>query len=395
MTRTRVVVTGLGVVAASGTHLDRFWRWLAEPVEGPTRGRVDDFDPSPWLTVKERRRTDPFTWYAVAAAGHALAHAGLVEPSPLRSGVVVSTVYGALESVLAADEALASKGADAVSPFLGALACENAGASMIAIKHGLRGPAKAVVGACAGGTYAIGDATDLVRAGRADVMVAGASQGRMTPSMLAAYQNLRVLSPLDHARPFDRHRDGFVFAEGAAMLVLESLDHATARGATILAEVLGSANTNDAASMVSPSGTGAVECIEAALCDAGLAPSDITHVNAHGTGTLLNDVREAEALATVFGDAVPPVTSIKGTVGHVAGASGAFEALAAILTIGRGQIPPTALTFEPDPEVALDVVSNRPRPWEAAPILSNSFGLGGHNGCLVIGPFNASSRKSC
>lgn len=389
MSRRRVVVTGLGTVTAAGTDLDAFWSWVCSPADEPVRGQVQEFDASRWLSRKELRRTDPFARYAVAAADLAWRDGGVPEVDPRRTGVVLSTVYGALESLDHEAAVLATDGPGAVSPFLTALSCENAAASLVSLTFGFRGPSKTVVGACAGGAFAVADAVDLIRADRCDVVLAGGSQGAITEVLMAAYVNLRVLSPTGWVRPFDRRRDGFVFAEGAAVLLLEAHDRAAARGAPIYAEVSGSANTNDAASMVSPSGVGAEECMRAALDDAGLAPADVGHINAHGTATLLNDRKEAEALHAVFGpavDDVPPVTSIKGVTGHSAGASGAYEAVAAALTIARGELPAVGTDVQLDDGLDLHLVTGGPQHWAPAPVLSNSFGLGGHNGCLVFSP---------
>ncbi len=383
--RRRVVVTGLGQVSAAGPDLDRFWAWITRPTDEPVRGTVEGFDPRRWLSAKDVRRSDPFSRYAVGAAALALDDAGGPSLDPTRSGVVLSTVYGALETLDREAAVLAADGPDAVFPFLTALSCENAAASLLSLHFGLRGPSKTVVGACAGGTFAIADASDLIRAGRVDLALAGGSQGAITRLLHASYENLRVLSPTGFERPFDRRRDGFVFAEGAAVLVLEGLDHATDRGARIYAEVLGSANTNDAASMVSPSGDGAVECMQAALADADVAPAAIGNVNAHGTGTQQNDRTEAEAIRTVFGSS-PPISAIKRVTGHSAGASGAFEALAGVLSLHRSALPPVSAALERDPGIDLDLIEGGARRWEPAPLLSNSFGLGGHNGCLVLGP---------
>ena len=384
--RRRVVVTGLGVVSSGGSDLDRFWSWLAAGEPARVSTPVVDFDPRQYLTAKEVRRSDNFSRYAVGVARLALADAGAPVAEQRRSGVVLATVYGALESFDSEREAFDADGPTGVSPFLAPLSCENAAAAMVSADLGWRGPSKVLVTACAGGTHAVAEGADLIRSGRCDLVVAGGTQGRITPVLMAAYRNLRVLSPSGWVRPFDRRRDGFVFAEGAAALVLEPLDAALARGARIYAEVLGAGHTNDAGSMVSPSGQGAVECMEDALADAGLEPGDVTHVNAHGTGTLLNDLREAEALHDVFGPTPPPVTSVKRLLGHAAGASGAFEAVTAALTVHHGLLPSLGTDVEPDPDLDLDLVTGAPRPFEPGPVLSNSFGLGGHNGCLLVGP---------
>lgn len=381
-----VVVTGIGTVTAAGTDLGDFWDWLVAPTDGPVRGAVTGFDPSRWMTAKDRRRSDPFARYAVAAAHLAHQDAGAPAVEPRRTGVVLGAVYGALETLDAERAVLDREGPEAVSPFLSVLACENAPVSEVARAFGARGPAKAVVSACASGTHAVGDGFDLVRSGRCDLVLAGATQGAVTGVLRRSFENLRVLSPTGFLRPFDRRRDGFAFAEGAVVLVLEAADAARRRGAQSYAEVLGAANTNDADSMVSPSGQGAVECMRAALADAGVGPGDIGHVNAHGTGTAMNDRVESASLHEVFGSHPPPVTSTKGVTGHAAGASGAFEAAAAALTLHHRLLPPLAPDHQPDPDIPLELVTGGTRPWEPGPLLSNSFGLGGHNGCLIFGP---------
>ncbi len=383
----RVAITGLGTVSALGTDLGRFWDQITAAPHAPVHTRVRDFEPSAWFTSKQLRRSDPFARYGVVAGRLAVADAAvdLAAVSPRRAGVVMATVYGALESLEEEQANLQGGGEEAVSPFLTVASCENVVAAMLSAHLGWRGPSRVIVTACAGGTHAVSEAADLIRSGRCDLVVAGGAQGRITPVLMAAYRNLRVLSPTGWVRPFDRRRDGFAFAEGAAALVLEPLDAARARGARVYAEVLGSGHTNDADSLVSPSGSGAVECIEDALADAGLHPADIVHVNAHGTGTTVNDIQEAEALHQVFG-APPPVTSIKRVLGHAAGASGAFEAVASALTVHHGVLPSLGTDVEPDPALELDLVVGPPRAIESGPVLSNSFGLGGHNGCLVVGP---------
>ncbi|WP_426571819.1 beta-ketoacyl-[acyl-carrier-protein] synthase family protein [Aquihabitans sp. McL0605] len=384
----RVVVTGLGQVSASGTDLDAFWRWVTAADPAPVSTPVTGFDPRQFLTTKAVRRSDPFARYGVGAARLALADAAL-EPGavePRRGAVVLSTVYGALESLESERDLLQAEGPEAVSPNLPVASCENVVAAMVSADLGWRGPSRLIVTACAGGTHAVSEGADLVASGRADLVVAGGTQGRITPVLMAAYTNLRVLSPSGWVRPFDRRRDGFVFAEGAAALILEPLEAAQARGARIYAEVLGSGHTNDAASLVSPTGTGAVECIGDAIDDAGIDPAEVVHVNAHGTGTLVNDLREAEALHEVFGARPPAVSSIKRVLGHAAGASGAFEAVAAALTVHTGVAPSLGTDVEPDEALDLDLITGPPRRVGPGPVLSNSFGLGGHNGCLILGP---------
>ena len=385
--RRRVAITGMGTVSAAGTDLARFWDWVCAAPPAPVRTPVAHLHEDEWFTSKQLRRSDPFARHGVVAARLAVADAALdpTRVAPRRAGVVMATVYGALETLEAEQAKLDSDGPLAVSPFLTVASCENAVSAMISAHLGWRGPSRLIVTACAGGTHAVSEAADLVRSGRCDVVVAGGAQGRITPVLMAAYRNLRVLSTSGWVRPFDRRRDGFVFAEGGAALVLEALDDARARGARIYAEVLGSGHTNDADSLVSPSGAGAVECIEDALADAGLAPGDIAHVNAHGTGTTVNDAQEADALHRVFATP-PPVTSVKRVLGHAAGASGAFEAVTAALAVHHGVMPSLGTDVEPDPNMDLDLVVGPPRTFTPGPVLSNSFGLGGHNGCVILGP---------
>jgi 3-oxoacyl-[acyl-carrier-protein] synthase II len=384
--RRRVVVTGMGVVSSAGSDLHRFWSWLCAGDPAPVHTPVREFDPADWLTAKQIRRSDNFSRYAVASARLAFADGGAPVGSAGRSGVVFGNVYGALESLDAERAVLDQEGPTAVSAFLTAAACENAAPAMVSADLGWQGPSKTITSACASGTHAVGEGADLVASGRCDLVVAGGTQGRITELLMAAYRNLRVLSPSGWVRPFDRRRDGFVFAEGAAALLLEPLDAARSRGARIYAEVLGSGHTNDADSMVSPSGDGAVACILEAVGDAGIDPDDLVHVNAHGTGTLLNDRVEAEALAEALDRRPPAVTSTKRLLGHAAGASGAFEAVASALAIHHRIAPSLGTDVEPDPDLDLDLVIGPPRPLDAGPVLSTSFGLGGHNGALVLGP---------
>jgi len=385
--RRRVAITGLGTVSSNGTDLAEFWEWICHADPAPIHTGVRGFDPRQFMGTKDVRRSDPFSQYGVAASHLALRDADL-DPAdvPARRGaVVLANAYGAQTSLEFERDRMIAEGDITVSPFLSASSCEATASAMVSIALGWRGPSRVIITACAGGTHAVAEGTELIRSGRSDVVVAGGTMGPIPPVLMASYRNLRVLSPSGWIRPFDRRRDGFVFADGAASLVLEPLDAARARGARIYAEVLGSGHTNDAASLVSPSGLGAIECISDALDDAGLRPADIVHVNAHGTGTGMNDAREAEALLAVFGRP-PPVTSTKRVMGHGAGAAGAFEAAIVALSLHHGVLPSLGTDVEPDPALDLDLVVGPSQPWTPGPVLSNSFGLGGHNGCLVLGP---------
>jgi 3-oxoacyl-[acyl-carrier-protein] synthase II len=381
----RVVVTGVGAVSPAGVGVDALWKLLVQPTDGPVVRRLEDFDPSPWFTKKDLRRSDRVQHLAVVAAALAVDEAGELDVDPVRAGVVLGNVYGALGSVEAQLAAFQADGPSAVSPFLGAIASESSCVGSAAQHLGFRGPCKMVGGGCASGAFAVGDAADLIAAGRADVVVAGAAQGPLIDVIDASFTNLKVASPSGWVRPFDARREGSVFSEGSAALVLESLEHAEARGATVIAEVLGSANTNDASSLTDASGRGARECMQAAIDDAGLAPVDVVHVNTHGSGTIVNDTTETEALNDVLGRVVP-ITSVKGRLGHAAGAAGALEVVATVESIRRRTIPPVAAELQQDPEITAEVVSGEPRDWEPGPALSNSFGLGGHNGCVVLAP---------
>lgn len=378
----------MGVLSGHGHSLDALWEAVAAPLDGPVRP-LEGFDPERWMAAKEVRRSAPYTQMAVAASSLAWTHAGLARhdvADPRRAGVVMSAAYGAPETLDEARDLLVSHGPAEVPPMLGAIACENAPASAVSARFGLGGPSKAVVGACAGGAMAIGDGVDLIRSGRCDLVVVGGTQAELTPTLVASYRNLRVLSRTGRALPFDARRDGFVFGVGAATMILESLPHARARGARQLGEVLGHASTNDAHDMARPTGDGATECMRLAMGSAGVDPAEIVAVNAHGTGTRMNDDVEAAAIAKVFGSNRPPVTSSKGVLGHTAAAAGVFEAAVVVLSLQHRMVPPVAVGAEPDPTLDIDVVWDRPRPVARGPMLSNSVGLGGVNCTLVIGP---------
>ena len=383
----RVVVTGLGVVGPCGIGRDAFWQGLLGPAPEGNR-LVHDFDPTVWLGPKEARRTDRFAQMAIGAAEMALEQSGTVGADPDRSGVILGTGVGGLETLEGQILVRAEKGEKRVSPFLVPMMMANAAAASLSMRFGWRGPCETTVTACAASTHAIGNAARLIAMGICDAVLTGGSEASITPTALAGFGNMTALSPDQQSKPFDRDRNGFVIAEGAAVLVLEERDAAIARGATILGEVLGAASTADAHHITAPSpdGSGAVRAMELAITDADMHASDVRQINAHGTSTPLNDAAEAEAIAKVFGSPGPPVTSTKGITGHALGAAGALEAAAVLLSIEHRQIPPTAGLVNKDPEVTIDVVTGTPREWEPGPTLSNSFGFGGHNGCLLFGP---------
>ena len=391
MTPRVVAITGLGVVATCGIGVDAFWEGLGtEPGPRTQPLRVEDFDPTCWFGPKEVRRVDRFTQLAVAAATMALDDADLGDAGldRARCGVQVATGVGGLATYDQQLRVLHERGPSRVSPFLIPMLMPNAGSAAVSLRLGWTGPCETVTTACAAGTHGVANAARWIESGRCDAVLAGASEAHPSPVGMAGFANMTALSPGGFSRPFDADRDGFVASEGAAMLVLEELGAARARGAHVYALVAGSASNADAHHLTAPSeaGAGALACMRLALDDAGLAPGDIVHVNAHGTSTPRNDAAEAAALVALFGRPGPPVTSIKGVVGHPFGAAGALEAVAAALTIDRGAIPPTAGFRTPDPGIGLDVVAGGWRRLDPGPVVSNSFAFGGHNGCLVLVP---------
>jgi 3-oxoacyl-[acyl-carrier-protein] synthase II len=383
----RVAVTGIGVVASCGMGSAAFWEGLLGQPPTGTRA-ISDWDPSPWFGPKDARRTDRFAQFAVAAAAMALDEAGPVAADPDRSGVLVATGVGGLATLEEQVVVNHEKGPKRVSPFIVPMMMGNAAAAAVSMRFGWRGPCEAIVTACAASTHAIGYAARLVASGVCDAAMAGGSEAAITATGVAGFTNMTALSSSGISRPFDVARDGFVMSEGAGVLVLEELEGALARGAHVYGEVLGTASTADAHHITAPApdGSGAVRCMELALGEAGLEPGAIAHINAHGTSTPLNDAAEAEAIRKVFGEPGPAVTSTKGVTGHALGAAGALEAAAVLLSFQHRLLPPTAGLTDLDPAVGLDVVQGGPRPWEPGPALSNSFGFGGHNGCLVLGP---------
>jgi 3-oxoacyl-[acyl-carrier-protein] synthase II len=383
----RVAITGVGVLSCCGVGTDALWTGLNGPEpEGPRV--VPGYDVERWFDAKAARQIDRFAQFSVAAAEMALDDAGELGADPGRSGVIMGTGGGGFESLQAQVLVYGEKGARRVSPRLVPMMMANAGAANISIRAGWHGPSETITTACAAGAHSIGAAARLVASGRLDVAIGGGAEASMTEVGIAAFTNMTALSTSGHSRPFDVRRDGFVITEGAGALVLEAWDHAVARGARIYGELSGAASTCDAHHITAPipGGSGAAVCMTLAMEDAGIGVSDIGHINAHGTSTPLNDRAEADAIAKVFGASAPPVTSTKGITGHGLGAAGAIEAVAAVLSIEQALIPPTSGYEEPDPDIHLDIVAGEARPWVPGPVLSNSFGFGGHNGCLVIAP---------
>jgi 3-oxoacyl-[acyl-carrier-protein] synthase II len=365
----RVAVTGLGAITCAGVGVDALWSALAKNAAPPSK-RIAPFDATHLGGPKELRRLDPFTLYGLMAADEAWKQSGLEGPY-VDAGSIVTTGIGGLQTVIEQLRVLNEKGPARVSPFMVPMMMPNAATAAVSMRFGLGGPCETVTTACAAGTHAIGNAARLVAS--------------------AGFRNMTALSNIDLSRPFDVDRDGFVMGEGAGILILEEWEHALNRGATIFAEVIGAASTADAHHITAPdpTGQGAIRCMELALADAGVTPSDVSHINAHGTSTPLNDLAESIAVRHVFGDHVPPVTSIKGHLGHSLAAAGALEGVASVLTLTSQMIPPTAGTTNVDPECGLDVVIGAPRHADLDVILSNSFGFGGHNGSVVFRRFDA------
>jgi len=393
-----VVVTGVGVVSPAGLDAHTTFDHVLA-AKGVTTAEltapVVDFDPTCWIDPREVRRIDRVGQFGLAAAAEAIAQAGLTTNGstvdPRRVAVVVGSGVGGLTTLEDGVETRVTKGSHRVGPLLVPMMMPNATAGLIALRHGFRGAALAVATACASGANSIGEGMHLIRSGRADVVVAGGSEAAITPTALAGFARMGALSsrtsdPAGASRPFDRDRDGFVMGEGAGIVVLESEDHATRRGATILGEVAGYGATCDAHHLTAPdpTGQGALESMRLAIADAGLDPRSIGHVNAHGTSTPLNDRAESDALVALFGGPTPPVTSTKGVTGHLVGAAGAVEAVIGLLSARSGRVPPVANLTDPDVDPDVDLVRDEPRSINGTVVLSNSFGFGGHNAALVL-----------
>jgi len=387
----RVVLTGIGVVTSCGVGAHDFWQGLTS---SPPVGRslpVKDFDASGLYSAKELRRVDRFTALAGMAAEEAMNDAGGVDAvrgDPDRAGTLIGTGVGGLETIERQHSVLMEKGPGRVTPFLVPMIMANRASADISMRYGLHGPCETIVTACAAGTQSIANAGRLIAMGHCDVMVAGGTEAPLTGLGMAGFTNMTALSASGVSRPFDIARDGFVIGEGAGVVVLEERSRALARGAHIYAELAGAASTADAHHITAPSpdGAGAARCIELALADAQVKPDEVVHVNAHGTSTPLNDAAEGKAILKVFGSPGPAVTSIKGVIGHTLAAAGAIEVAAVALSFLHKQIPPTVGTANLDPAIPIDLVRDGPRPWQPGPTMSNSFGFGGHNGCLVFLP---------
>ena len=405
----RVVITGLGAVTPIGNSVSEYWSGLTEARNGVApitlfdasrhacrfAAEVKDFDPTGILDPKETKRWDRFCQFGVVAAKEALAHSGLEinDSNRQRIGVIIGSGVGGLLTMETQAHVLEGKGPGRVSPFTVPMMIPNMATGLAAIALGAQGPSSAVATACAAGSNAIGDALRLLQQGHADAMVCGGAESAITPLGVAGFASAKALSfrnddPATASRPFDAERDGFVIGEGAGILVLETLEHAQNRGATILGEVIGYGMTCDAHHITSPipGGVGGARAMSLAIADAGLQPKDIDYVNAHGTSTPANDSNETSAIKTALGDRARqiPVSSTKSMTGHLLGGSGGIEAVAAVLALQHGVIPPTINHQNPDPACDLDVVPNQAREQIISTVLSNSFGFGGHNVCLAF-----------
>lgn len=405
----RVVVTGMGAVTPVGNDVATTWANLIAGRSGVRRitafdpspyktqiaAEVKDFDPLNYMDRREVRRTDRCTQYAVAAVTQAVADARLnmEKEDPRQVGVLIGSGVGGIQTILEQYEVLRRRGGRRVSPFLIPNMLVDSTAGHIAIKLGAQGPNFAPVLACATGTGAVGEAFEMIRRGDADVIIAGGSEAGICELVLAGFDVMGALStrndePERACRPFDADRDGFVMGEGSVILVLESLSHALAREARIYGEVLGYGVTADAYHMAAPraDGLGAYEAMKIALRKAGLTVQDVDYINAHGTATRLNDVSETRAIKRLFGEHAYdiPISSTKSMTAHLLGAAGTLEALVCLKAINEGIIPPTINLETPDPECDLDYVPNAARRAEVRVAMSNSFGFGGHNACLVL-----------
>ena len=409
----RVVITGMGALTPLGNDVESFWQgcvdgrsgidWItlfdnsAYPIK--VDGEVRGFDPQDFMDRKEARRMARFSQFSVAAARMAIEESGLKveDEDTTRIGVLLGNGNGGFPENDAAMHTIIEKGGNRLDPFYMSKTLPNIAAAQVAMQFGLRGYNNTVTTACAAGTQAIGDALDVIRLGRADVMIAGSGEAGICELGLAGFHIMRALStrtdkPMLASRPFDAGRDGFVCAEGAGIFVLETLDHARRRGAPILAELAGYGASSDAYHVVAPcvDGEGAQRAIKLAIEDAGLQLEDVDYINAHGTSTPANDASETIAIKGVFGEHAYriPVSSTKSMIGHALGASGAIESVACVKAIQTGIVPPTINYETPDPECDLDYVPNKSRKLESVRVvLKNSFGFGGQNACLVFKRF--------
>jgi 3-oxoacyl-[acyl-carrier-protein] synthase II len=405
----RVVVTGLGAVTPIGNTVSEYWEGLTSAKNGVEAitlfdaaqhacrfaAEVKNFDPSGFIEPKDAKRWDRFCKFGVVAAKQALADSGLtITPDNAhRIGVSIGSGVGGLLTMETQAHVLKDKGPGRVSPFTVPMMIPNMATGLAAIALGAKGPSSAVATACAAGSNAIGDAFQLLQLGKADAMICGGAESAITPLGVAGFASAKALSfrndnPSTASRPFDKTRDGFVIGEGSGMLVLETLAHAEARGAMVLAEIVGYGTTCDAHHITSPTpgGVGGAAAMRLALEDGGIAAESVDYVNAHGTSTPANDSNETAAIKSALGSRANdiPVSSTKSMTGHLLGGSGGIEAVACVLALRNGVVPPTINYNNPDPECDLDVVPNTARELTLETVLSNSFGFGGHNVCLAF-----------
>jgi 3-oxoacyl-[acyl-carrier-protein] synthase II len=405
----RVVVTGMGAVAPNGNSVSEYWDALTAGQSGidhityfdttdfPVKiaGEVSNFDPEQYFERKEVRKLDPFSVYALVASNEAMEMSGLNANGfdPQRAGVMLGCGIGGITTLLAEHVVLQNRGARRVSPFFVTKLISNIAGGQIAIKWDLQGPNQTVTSACASATDAIGLALRLIQSGSADIMVAGGTEASICDLPLAGFSTIRALCnaadpPQSASRPFDKDRGGFVMGEGAGILVLETEKHAQSRGATIIGELAGYGSTNDAFHVTQPAegGAGAVKAMQLAIEDAGAEPEEVDYINAHGTSTPYNDKNETAAIKTVFGDHARKlkISSTKSMTGHLLGASGGIEAIAALKTIEKQTIPPTINYTTPDPDCDLDYVPNTAEETQVNSVLSNTFGFGGHNAVVFM-----------
>ncbi|MBI5365633.1 MAG: beta-ketoacyl-ACP synthase II [Planctomycetes bacterium] len=412
--RRRVVITGMGWVTPLGVGLDPVWEALLAGASGigpityfdathfdvHFAGQVKGFTPAAYIEEREVRRLDPFAQYALAASVMAVQHAALdfAACDRTRCGVILASGIGGLTELEETHKKLLAKGPSRVSPFFIPKLMMNAAAGNISIRFGLGGLTYAVASACASANHAMGLALRSIQHGEADLVLTGGSEATVTPTGMAGFAALRALStrnddPPRASRPFEKDRDGFVLGAGAGVLVFEALEHAQRRGATIHAEVLGFGQSGDAHHITAPepSGEGAVRAIKIALADAAVTPDQVSYVNAHATSTPLNDAAETVALKAVFGDRARkiPISATKSMTGHLLGAAAAVELIATVMSIRTGRVHPTINYVTPDPQCDLDYVPNRARDLDVRVAISNAFGFGGHNTCIVVGKFSA------
>lgn len=406
----RVVVTGMSVITSLSCELPDFWEKLCCGKSGITRlnrfdtddfkvdfaGEIRDWDPGAHFDPREAKRLDRFVQFAVAAAAKAITQSGLDllnYADPYRAGTIIGSGIGGLNEIEEQHTRLFDRGPSRVSPFMIPKLMVNAAAGNISVLWHLRGPSSAVSTACASSNHAIGDAVFMIQHDMADVMVTGGSEAAITPMGLSGFARMSALStrndnPEAASRPFDKDRDGFVLSEGAGILVLEEYEHARKRGATILGEIVGFGLSSDGSHMTAPDphGTGAARAMQGALRNAKLNPTDIDYINAHGTSTPLGDKAETNAIKRVFEDHAYKlcVSSTKSQLGHLLGASGGVELVASILALLHQTVPPTINLDEPDPDCDLDYVPHEARQLRCDAVLSNSFGFGGHNACLIV-----------